>query len=569
MAKKLSRLSLTNAKLIRDNAKLRAKGDLLERTIHNSLGGLASGLAAGMGDFGGGQAPITSFGQTLSNNMYALITLMWTNLMYLYKTHGLIQTAIDMPVLDALRGGLDLQSDQMDSDDLGLIEDYLEEHSILDRIGDAFIWARLFGGGALVINTESDCEQPIGDEIINGGQIEFYDACRWELSCDRRIPANKKYGFYGKTLDASRVITILGKRAPWLIRAQLSDWGMSEIERMVEDFNLFLRNRNVIYELLEEAKVDVYTLEGFSAQLASSTGTALTTRRIQTMNQIKNFNNALIMDAKDKYEQKQISFGGLAEMMKENRMGIAAALRMPMSKIFGIPASGISGSGEDDIENYNGMIESEVRGPMKPVIRKVLGIVIKNLFGDDLDISFKFKPLRTMSAVEEETVKSSKSVRYLSMFEHMLMNSKEVGEAMQKEGLVPITLQAEQGLLDDHPVPVTQIPGDVKPAVGQKAEAKGDEVVETGDADAAEKKPKATDEVTVENAKEQCFACGKALGANPKLVDTRDGQTAYVGVECAAMVEKAGESGYQPPRGGPKLYPIKNEKMKSRRNKRS
>ena len=87
----------------------------------------------------------------------------------------------------------------------------------MDRIADAFIWARLFGGGALVINTEGDPEDPIGDELM-GGEVELYDACRWELTCERRIPKSGKYGFYGKTLDASRVITILGKRAPWLVR---------------------------------------------------------------------------------------------------------------------------------------------------------------------------------------------------------------------------------------------------------------------------------------------------------------------------------------------------------------
>ncbi len=499
------KLSAANKKLSLENASLRAKSDLLQKTMHNSLSSLASGIT---GDFNGGMSPLTSFTQTLQNNQYAPITLMWTNLMYMYKTHGLIQTAIDMPVLDALRGGLDFHSDQLDADDISKLEDYLEENAILERVGDAFIWARLFGGGALVINTEGDCEQEIGDEIVDGGQIEFYDACRWELTCERRIPASGLYGFYGKKVHTSRVITILGKRAPWLIRAQLSDWGMSEIERMVEDFNLFLRNRNVIYELLEEAKVDIYQLKGFTGQLASSTGTALTTRRIQAMNQIKNFNNALVMDADDKYEMKQMSFGGLAEMMKENRMGIASALRMPMSKLFGIASTGIAGSGEDDIENYNGMVESEVRQPMKQVLRKVLQIVVKNLFGDELDINFKFKPMRIMSATEEEVVKTSKSTRYVNLFEHMLMNSKEIGEALQKDNLVPIPLQAEEGLLEDHPVPVTQVPGIVKPTEGEgeseekdsgSEEVEGtpdlDEAGEEGEAEDTAPEPKAKGEV--------------------------------------------------------------------------
>ena len=466
----LNRLSSLNKNLALENSILKKRVALTESTLSNSLSGLVAGL--GQGDFGGGMNPLTSFTPTLQANIYSPITLMWTNLMYLYKTHGLIQTAIDMPVLDALRGGLDLHSDQLDSGDIGLIEDFFEENSVLERIGDAFIWARLFGGGALVLNTEGHSEEPIGDEILNGGKIEFYDACRWELTSERRIPKSGLYGYYGKQLHESRVITILGKRAPWLIRAQLSDWGMSEVERMIEDFNLFLRNRSVIYELLEEAKVDVYQLKGFASQLASSTGTNLTTRRIQAMNQIKNFNNALVLDSEDKYEMKPMSFSGLSEMMKENRMGIASALRMPMSKIFGIAASGLGNSGEDDIENYNGMVESEVRQPMKQVVRKVLQLVVKSLFGDDLDINFKFRPLRIMTSTEEEQVKTSKSSRYLSLFEHMLVNSKEIGEMMQKDNLVPIPLQAEQGLLDEHPVPMTLIPEAPRPTPEVKAEAK-------------------------------------------------------------------------------------------------
>ena len=132
-------------------------------------------------------------------------------------------------------------------------------------------------------------------------------------------------------------------------------------------------------------------------------------------------------------------------------MEIAAAFRMPQSKLFGIPSTGFS-SGEDDIENYNGIVESEVRTPMRPVIRKALTVIVQHLFGDDLNIDFKFKPLRILSGVDEESIKASKSTRYLALFDKLLMNSKEVGEALQKDNLVPIPLQAEQGLLDDHPV---------------------------------------------------------------------------------------------------------------------
>jgi hypothetical protein len=56
--------------------------------------------------------------------------------------------------------------------------------------------------------------------------------------------------------------------------------------------------------------------------------------------------------------------------------------------------------------------------------------------------------------------------------------------------------------------------------------------------------------------KERCFACNKRLGKNPALVDTRDGQFVFVGSECFRLIKKAGESGYQPAMGGPRLYTL-------------
>ncbi len=55
---------------------------------------------------------------------------------------------------------------------------------------------------------------------------------------------------------------------------------------------------------------------------------------------------------------------------------------------------------------------------------------------------------------------------------------------------------------------------------------------------------------------EKCFACDRPLGKRPKLVDTRDGQKVFIGASCFRLIEQSGDTGYQPPRGGPKLYLI-------------
>lgn len=55
---------------------------------------------------------------------------------------------------------------------------------------------------------------------------------------------------------------------------------------------------------------------------------------------------------------------------------------------------------------------------------------------------------------------------------------------------------------------------------------------------------------------ERCFACGRPLGCTPRTVDTRDDQFVFVGMECLKLVLAAGDAGYQPPRGGPRLWPL-------------
>lgn len=53
---------------------------------------------------------------------------------------------------------------------------------------------------------------------------------------------------------------------------------------------------------------------------------------------------------------------------------------------------------------------------------------------------------------------------------------------------------------------------------------------------------------------ERCFACDKPLGKAPQLVGCKDKQDVHVGINCYRKIKAAGAAGYQPPKGGPRLY---------------
>jgi len=477
-AKTLKGLQLMNSLLAEQNKEIKNNLELRSRVAHNSLASISgfNNQAGPLSPFL--QTPLTSFNPMLQNNIYAPVTIDWTILMYAYKSHGIIQTLCDMPVLDALRGGIIIRSDELDDDDIAEIEDVMDKRGMLDIVAKALIWTRLFGGGGLIISTDRPMEEPFDPKQLAKDQILDVYACnRWELMAPWRVAPT--YNFYGKTVDASRVITMSGKEAPYMIRWQLAGWGMSELERVIEDFNTYIRVKNVIYELLYEAKVDVYHFKDFAAQMLSAEAEQATNRRMQIMNMQKNYNSALLLDKEDDFDQRQVTFSGLAEIYRESRVELASALRMPMSKLFGIPSTGFS-SGEDDIENYNGMIESEIRRPLRPIIRQVLDLICIMLFGDVYDLDFEYKPLRVLGAKEEEEIKSSKFNRMMMLYDKGLITSEDLGGMLSKEKIIDSDIE-----LMANPEPMVQQIDDAEMPERQVGVAGGNKQIEDKSKDEA------------------------------------------------------------------------------------
>jgi phage-related protein (TIGR01555 family) len=251
----------------------------------------------------------------MMNNRYTPLTVQRILLAYLYQEHGIIQTAVDQPVQDAIRGGLEITSGELDNDDIKELQKYMENHNILDTVAEAETWKRLFGGAGIIINLEVDPAQPFKNEKTK--KLEFYACDRWELASGT-ISA-EHFNFYGTDIHTSRVIKLCGRKAPSFIRPQLQGWGMSEVERMVRDLNAYLKNKNLIFELLDESKIDVYKIKGFNTSLITAAGTSKIQKRIELANQLKNYQNAVVMDKEDDYEQKSLAYSGLAEMIKEDR----------------------------------------------------------------------------------------------------------------------------------------------------------------------------------------------------------------------------------------------------------
>lgn len=444
------------------------KNKIIKDSVANETVQNGGGIGGGFNNpgFPGNQA--APYTQSISTDLDLYNNLRWyfiSNerqfLSQMYVELSLVKTICDVPVDDALRGGVEISSKQLSEPQLEELSNSLDRDDNLNTVGQACKWNRLFGGAGIIILTDQDPETPlILEDITKDDKLEFRAVDMWELFWDKQntqgydVGLDREdfefYDYYAVRIHKSRVMRLKGLTAPSFLRPRLRGWGFSVAEGLIRSLNQYIRATDVAYDVLNEFKVDIYKVKNLANTLMSPIGAQKVRERIAQTNYQKSYQNAIVMDTEDDYMQKQVSFAGLGDWMQQVRMQVAADMRMPMTKLFGISSAGFS-SGEDDIEIYNSMVESEVRNKIKYDILRVCEIKCQQMFGfipDDL--SLQFKPLRVLSSEQEENVKTSKFNRLVTARQNGDLSEKEFKDACNRGNIFDIKFDTEDASLDGY-----------------------------------------------------------------------------------------------------------------------
>lgn len=465
--------------------------------IRNEWG---SGFSGGFG--GPNQSPFGIGGPFLGNVALSSVDTFARNLRYYfvskfyqiiaraYVEYGLVKTIVDVPVDDGFRGGVTIRTDEFDEDDIKKLSRFIKKRRDLAVAQRAVKWARLFGGGAVICKVkDQDPEDPLDlDAIGPDSQVEFWAVNMWELTPNtvaidpiqqeqKDDPLMDYFMYYGLKIHKSRVHKVMGLDVPSILKWQLMGWGASVLEPFIRPFNQYLKTSDLTFEVLDEFKLDVFFIDGFKEAMASDESLQLMMRRVHYANGRKNFQNATILSEKDKFEQRQLSFTGLEEVMTANNIQIASVIRMPLTKVFGISAAGFS-TGQEDLENYNMMVEGTIREPAEDVISWMIDIRAQEMYRtrpDDLEV--EFKSLRVLGGVEEQAVKTGKASVIDQFRNKGDMTAKEAREAANASKLFDVSLDISDSAmnqLEEENQAMAELEAPAEDAGGEGgAEAKG------------------------------------------------------------------------------------------------
>ena len=433
-----------------------------ELTAQNSLDA-ALGLTA---DAAWAQnQPSLSTIQAYTNIKFDLLTLQYQLVTFLYKTYGILAKVIDVPVDDAYRyGGFEIQAETIDDDEIKKLDNALKINGDIQQLKQARKWARLYGGGALIALDGKGVEEELNLKALKDQPLEFLAVDRWQITYSEgniNTPGGKWYlttsygqldDYNGKEIHPSRIKLLKGKAAPFMINQMVNFWGISAYEQIFQDMNQLFKSRDVLFELLDEAKTDILKLKSLQTALSSSKTMSALKRMVDFIARNKNYKSQITLSTEDDYDQKSISFSGIEGILREIRIMMAGSANMPVNKLWGEGVTGF-GSGEDSLENYNALIESEVRGADLDTILWMLKLRCYQLFGREVeDLYIDWKELRVLSSIDEQNIEDHKFSNLLQLFDRQLLTPQELMEALKTQGLFIGDTKAIRGELEDEPL---------------------------------------------------------------------------------------------------------------------
>lgn len=332
----------------------------------------------------------------------------------LYTYNWLAAKVVDIPIDDATRKWRSfLIQDQKQKE---TIKDLEEKYDVKRNIITAFKWARIFGGAVIVaIIDGDDPSEPMNIDSVREGSLKnFLVFDRYNIypdNIDRDIMSDNfgmpKYytvSRSGQRIHHSRVKRAIGKVGTIAECEKENYWGSSIYTHMLEPITDSGVVSQSISNLVYEASVDVYRINGLNELIAEGNDD-LVVSRLMIAHKMKSVINGIALDKEDEYDKKQISFSQLPEIDDRYVQKVSGASNIPVTRLLGISPAGQNATGESDMLNYYDSVQAIQENEIAPALDWMDSLILKSSGIKGLDsIGYEFLPLKQLTEIEQADV---------------------------------------------------------------------------------------------------------------------------------------------------------------------
>jgi len=358
----------------------------------------------------------------------------------LYSADDIAGKVVDRIPDDGIRNWIEYENAAKEVE--AEIENEFKRLHFRERLLSAWIWARLYGGGAIlpIVNDGQPMNTPLVIERVK--RIEnVLDLTSWELipsgktitdprMADFGLPAS--YNIYtrgggssqvdGFEIHHTRVIRIEGVRLPKMKFQANNYWGDSILNKTKNAIRNYAGAFDSAAGLPLDYRQLVIKMPGLAAKVAAGQEEQVK-NRIDLLNMTRSVLNAVLLDTDEEFEQKTYSLAGVPEILKQTSARLVAAVDMPHTIVLGEGGSGgLGNEGVSEKKDYFSKVaqaqESKIRRPIERMIELIQGAqAFVNKTKIDPTMTFKFRPLEIESEkeiVEKRELQSRADAAYIS-----------------------------------------------------------------------------------------------------------------------------------------------------------
>lgn len=341
-----------------------------------TLDGLAN-IASGMG----GNADKRSF------HTYRHQSLPYQQIEARYRSSWLARKVIDLPASEMTRPKRLWQADGADIDKLEELERTM---GLWAKLEEALRLGRM-GGAVMVLGSGANVGAPLNAETATLDYLHVMSKEEVSLGPIQLDPGSPDYGqpaYYevlGNSsmvrLHPSRVIPFKGRYVPRRnVDTVRAFWGDSELDAIDDAIRNADAAQNGFAALIEEAKVDIWGIPDLIDMMLDGEREQALIRRFTLSNLMKSNHNAIVKDAQDTWETRQLNTSGWTDIILTYIAVVAGAASMPATVLLGKSPDGLNATGDSDLQNWERTLDGWRESQLRPVLDR-LDPMLKNTAG--------------------------------------------------------------------------------------------------------------------------------------------------------------------------------------------
>lgn len=374
----------------------------------------------------------------------------------LFRTDDMARRAIRAIVDDAMREGFTFvdEGDGAEPLDAKQLNEACRKWEVTDRITEADIWGRAFGGGFIMLGVKGAGEQfdVLDDNKIRRNGLLFLDVY------DRRDvvpldyytdPLSPKHGqvqrwtlqpsgAYGSSTAAiheTRMIRFGGTLTARRERAQNGCWDDSVYNAIFSVLQSSALNWKSICALMADFAQGVFKIKDLVKIIAQNEEGVIQTR-MRLIDQNRSTERAILLDAdKEDFERKASPVAGAAELMDRTWQRVAAAFEMPVTRLMGMSPAGLNATGESDTINWHNSVGAHRSKVIAPRLER-LGRIIARSEGiaEPKSLSIQFPSLWQTTPTQEADIRLKTAQTMALLVEKSIVMPSEAAMSMFGKG---------------------------------------------------------------------------------------------------------------------------------------